>query len=136
MNNYKIEQMEQVGSIVGAVFANVGITTVDLLLENTKTPTQRYTLAEKTGITESTILKYANMADLFRVDGIGIEYSELLESSGVDTVVELSNRIAENLLEKMSEINEKYGLVIKLPTLSQVENWIIDAKLLPRQIEY
>ena len=136
MNNYKIEQMEQVGSIVGAVFANVGITTVDLLLENTKTPTQRYTLAEKTGITESTILKYANMADLFRIDGIGIEYSELLESSGVDTVVELSNRIAENLLEKMSEINEKYGLVIKLPTLSQVENWIIDAKLLPRQIEY
>ena len=136
MNNYKIEQMEQVGSIVGAVFANVGITTVDLLLENTKTPTQRYTLAEKTGITESTILKYANMADLFRVDGIGIEYSELLESSGVDTVVELSNRIAENLLEKMSEINEKYGLVIKLPTLSQVENWIIEAKLLPRQIEY
>ena len=131
MNNYKIEQMEQVGSIVGAVFANVGITTVDLLLENTKTPTQRYTLAEKTGITESTILKYANMADLFRIDGIGIEYSELLESSGVDTVVELSNRIAENLLEKMSEINEKYGLVIKLPTLSQV-----DAKLLPRQIEY
>ena len=136
MNNYKIEQMEQVGSIVGAVFANVGITTVDLLLENTKTPTQRYTLAEKTGITESTILKYANMADLFRIDGIGIEYSELLESSGVDTVVELSNRIAENLLEKMSEINEKYGLVIKLPTLSQVENWIIEAKLLPRQIEY
>ena len=136
MNNYKIEQMEQVGSIVGAVFANVGITTVDLLLENTKTPTQRYTLAEKTGITESTILKYANMADLFRIDGIGIEYSELLESSGVDTVVELSNRIAENLLEKMSEINEKYGLVIKLPTVSQVENWIIEAKLLPRQIEY
>ena len=136
MNNYKIEQMEQVGNIVGAVFANVGITTVDLLLENTKTPTQRYTLAEKTGITESTILKYANMADLFRIDGIGIEYSELLESSGVDTVVELSNRIAENLLEKMSEINEKYGLVIKLPTLSQVENWIIEAKLLPRQIEY
>lgn len=136
MNNYKIEQMEQVGSIVGAVFANVGITTVDLLLENTKTSAQRYTLAEKTGITESTILKYANMADLFRIDGIGIEYSELLESSGVDTVVELSNRIAENLLEKMSEINEKYGLVIKLPTLSQVENWIIEAKLLPRQIEY
>lgn len=136
MNNYKIEQMEQVGSIVGAVFANVGITTVALLLENAKTSAQRYSLAEKTGITESTILKYANMADLFRIDGVGIEYSELLESSGVDTVVELSSRIPENLLEKMSEINEKYGLVIKLPTLSQVENWIIEAKLLPRQIEY
>lgn len=136
MNNYKIEQMEQVGSIVGAVFANVGITTVALLLENAKTSAQRYSLAEKTGITESTILKYANMADLFRIDGVGIEYSELLESSGVDTVVELSSRIPENLLEKMTEINEKYGLVIKLPTLSQVENWIIGAKLLPRQIEY
>lgn len=136
MNNYKIEEMEQVGSIVGAIFANVGITTVNLLLENTKTPTQRYSLAEKTGIMESTILKYANMADLFRIDGIGIEYSELLEASGVDTVVELSNRIAENLLQKMNEINERDGLVVKLPALSQVENWIISAKLLPREIEY
>lgn len=136
MNTYKIEQMEQVGTVVGAVFANVGITTVELLLENTKTPAQRYSLAEKTGIPESKILKYANMADLFRIDGIGIEYSELLESSGVDTVVELSNRIPENLLEKMSEINEKYGLVIKLPTLSQVVDWIIEAKSLPRYIEY
>jgi hypothetical protein len=76
------------------------------------------------------------MADLFRIDGIGIEYSELLEASGVDTVVELSNRIAENLLQKMSEINERDGLVVKLPALSQVENWIISAKLLPREIEY
>jgi hypothetical protein len=76
------------------------------------------------------------MADLFRIDGIGIEYSELLEVSGVDTVVELSNRIAENLLQKMSEINERDGLVVKLPALSQVENWIISAKLLPREIEY
>jgi chlorosome envelope protein I len=59
-----------------------------------------------------------------------------LEVSGVDTVVELSNRIAENLLQKMSEINERDGLVIKLPALSQVENWIISAKLLPREIEY
>jgi len=38
------------------------------------------------------ILKWVNMADLFRVKGIGQEYSELLEKAGVDTVRELRNR--------------------------------------------
>ena len=40
-------------------------------------------LAKQTGISESVILKWVNMADLFRVKGIGKQYSELLEKAGV-----------------------------------------------------
>ncbi len=35
------------------------------------------------------MLKWANMADLMRIRGVGEEYSELLEAAGVDTVKEL-----------------------------------------------
>ena len=38
------------------------------------------------------ILKWVNMADLYRIKGVGSEYSELLEAAGVDTIKELRNR--------------------------------------------
>ena len=101
------------------------------------TPQGRQRLAEKTGISESTILKWVNMADLFRVKGIGREYSELLEKSGVDTVKELRNRNAENLHAKMQAVNSAgRALVRKLPSRSQVENWIQGAKKMDPKIDY
>ena len=39
------------------------------------------------------------MADLFRIRGIGEEYSDLLKEAGVSTVVELARRNPENLYE-------------------------------------
>jgi hypothetical protein len=33
------------------------------------------------------LLRWVNMADLFRVKGIGEHYSDLLEAAGVDTVL-------------------------------------------------
>ncbi len=76
------------------------------------------------------------MVDLSRICGIGEKYSELLELSGVDTIVELSQRDSDNLFIKISEVNEEKDLTRKLPTLSQVEKWISDAKVLPRMLEY
>ncbi len=100
-------------------------------------PPGRKHLAEKTGINESTILKWVNMADLFRVKGIGSEYSELLEKSGVDTVKELRNRNAENLHTKMAAVNKAgRALVRQLPSRSQVEKWIQEAQKMDPKIAY
>ncbi|MEM2335986.1 MAG: DUF4332 domain-containing protein [Candidatus Bathyarchaeia archaeon] len=96
----------------------------------------RKELAEKTGISEKLILEWVNLADLFRIKGIGEEYSDLLEEAGVDTVVELSKRDPENLHAKILEINKEKKLVRKPPTLEQVKNWIEQAKKLPRKVEY
>ena len=99
------------------------------LLQQGCTREGRRSLAEKTGIEESSILKWVNMADLFRVKGIGSEYSELLERSGVDTVKELRNRNPENLHTKMQAVNAAgRALVRKLPALSQVDKWIKEAR--------
>jgi len=74
--------------------------------------------------------------DLFRVKGIGQEYSDLLEAAGVDTVVELGTRKPENLYEKLVEVNTAKKLVRKLPTAEAVKDWVEQAKKLPRKVEY
>ena len=51
-----------------------------------------------------------------------------LESAGVDTVPELAKRVPENLLKKMEEVNAAKKLVCKIPALSQVTDWVEQAK--------
>ena len=110
--------------------------TVEHLLEVCATPKGRKELAAKTGISETLVLKWANRADLARIKGVGSEYADLLEVAGVDTVTELATRKPENLLAKMSGVNEAKKLVRKMPVLSQVEDWVKQAKALPRVMTY
>ncbi len=125
---------------IGPTFAkklrNEGIKTTDELLEAGGTKNGRKELAEKTGIAERSILEWVNKADLFRIQGIGEEYSDLLEAAGVDTVVELARRNPENLHATLVGINEVKRLVRRVPNISSVEDWVNQAKLLPRKVEY
>ena len=136
MANYKIEEIEGIGSVLGKQLRDTGINNTDKLLENSKTPKQRKQLAEASGIAEKLILRFANMADLFRISGVGQEYSELLEKSGVDTVEELAQRKADNLTKKMETVNAEKNLTRRTPSLKEVEKWIEQAKTLPRALEY
>ncbi len=136
MANYKIEDLEGVGPVLGEKFRSSGVNNTDTLLKNVKTKKQRKDLAAATGISEKQILKFANMVDLYRINGIGSEFSELLEASGVDTVPELAMRNAENLTKKMEEVNETKKLTRRTPSLKEVTDWIAQAKELPRALEY
>lgn len=137
MSAYKISDIEGIGSSYAAKLNNANIKTTSALLKAGASKKGRNELAEKTGIDESLILKWVNMADLYRIKGIGSEYSELLEKAGVDTVKELRNRNAENLHAKIKEINSKgKELVRQLPGLNVVKSWIEQAKTLPPMITY
>ena len=136
MATYKVEEIEGIGPVLGEKLRAAGINTVDKLLENAATKKQRQSLAEETGISEKQILKFTNMADLFRLNGVGQEYAELLEVAGVDTVPELAQRNAANLTAKMEEVNAAKNLTRKTPSAAEVEKWIAQAKELPRVIEY
>ena len=136
MATYKVEEIEGIGPALGEKLRAAGINTVDKLLEKAATKKQRQSLAEETGISEKQILKFTNMADLFRLNGVGQEYAELLEAAGVDTVPELAQRNAANLTAKMEEVNEAKNLTRKTPSATEVEKWIAQAKELPRVIEY
>ena len=114
----------------------VGISTTEALLKAAATPQQRKELAAETGISPKLILEWANLADLFRVQGVGEEYSDLLEEAGVDTVVELAKRKPENLYAAIVEVNDRKKLVRRLPGLEQVKHWVAQAKKLPRTLHY
>ncbi len=136
MANYKVIEVEGIGEAYAAKLNAAGINNTDQLLEATRTKAMRAALAEKSGIEEKRILKFANMVDLFRIKGVGSEYAELLEVAGVDTVVELATRRADNLTAKMAEVNAEKNLVRSLPSQTMVEGWIAQAKELPRMLEY
>ncbi len=138
MADYKIEEIEGIGKVYGPKLRNAGITTVAALLEKGKNPKGRKELAEASGIDGTLILKWVNMADLFRIKGIGPQYSELLEKAGVDTVKELKHRVPEHLHVKMTEVNTKSGkpLVRILPKLTAVQAWIEEAKHLEPRLTY
>ncbi len=136
MANYKIENVEGIGEVLGKKFREAGIKDTDALLEHCKKPGQRKMLAEKTGVSPKLILRFANMVDLYRISGIGSEFSELLEAAGVNTIPDLARRNPANLLKMLSETNEKKKLARRVPTEKDVEKWIAQAKTLPRHIEY
>ena len=136
MTTLKIIDIEGIGPTYAEKLESIGINNSDNLLEQGKTPDGRKDLVEKTGISSKLIMEWVNLCDLIRIKGVGEEYSDLLEEAGVDTVVELATRNAENLHKKMLEVNEEKNLVRSPPTLDQVTDWVAEAKTLPRGIEY
>jgi predicted flap endonuclease-1-like 5' DNA nuclease len=131
-----IKDIEGIGETYKKKLNAVGVKTTDRLLEVGKTPKGRKELEQKTGIGHKLILEWVNLADLFRIPGVGEEYSDLLEEAGVDTVKELKNRKPDALWQKMKEVNDKKKLVRRLPSLKSVEKWVSLAKGLPPMVEY
>jgi predicted flap endonuclease-1-like 5' DNA nuclease len=134
--SYSIDEIEGIGPVYAEKLQAAGIRTTEAYLERAKDPKGRKALAEETGIDASRILKWANMADLMRINGVGEEYSELLEAAGVDTVKELKHRNAANLAAKMKEVNEDKKLVRQVPGEASVEKWVEQAKALPAMMTY
>ncbi len=131
-----LTEIEGVSTVYAQKLTDAGYATPEAFLTRCATRKGRKEVAAETGITDTLILKWANRVDLARVKGIGEQYSDLLEASGVDTVPELAQRNAANLYQKMLEINGDKRLVRKLPTESQVGDWIKEAGALPRVMEY
>lgn len=128
--SYRIEKIEGIGPANAKKLAKAGITTTAKLLTLCCDRKGRRATSETTNIDEKKLLKWANMADLMRISGVGEEYSELLEAAGVDTVKELRNRNAENLSAKMDEVNAKKKLVRSTPGAARVNKWVEQAKTL------
>ena len=131
-----IIDVEGIGPVYAEQLTAVAVHTTDDLLERGATEKGREDLEKVSGIGHALILKWVNRVDLYRIKGIGSEYSDLLEIAGVDTVPELAQRNAANLTETLAEANAARNLVRKLPTLEQVADWIAQAKQLPRVVQY
>jgi predicted flap endonuclease-1-like 5' DNA nuclease len=132
----KLEKIEGIGPKYAGQLRRAGVRSTNDLLRKGSTPVGRKQISKDSGISEKLVLEWVNHSDLFRIKGVGEEYADLLEEAGVDTVVELAQRKAENLFETMKKTNEKKKLVRQLPGISKVQDWVKQAKKLPRVIKY
>ncbi len=131
-----IKSIEGVGESFAKKLKDAGISGIGSLLKTCASSAGRKTIAEKTGISHTLLLQWVNRADLSRIKGVGSQYADLLEASGVDSVPELAQRNAENLFGKITEVNQAKKLVRQLPVQSQVADWIAQAKKLPKIVTH
>jgi predicted flap endonuclease-1-like 5' DNA nuclease len=132
----KIIEIEGIGPVFAEKLSKAGVLTVEGLLEKGASRSGRKNLSEDSGVDESKILNWVNKADLFRIKGIGPQFSELLEAAGVDTVKELRNRNAENLYAKLVEVQAEKKITRAVPALKQVVKFVEQAKNLPPIVTY
>ena len=132
----KITEIEGIGPVYQEKLAAAGVKTVEGLLEAGASKAGRKKIADESGLDESRILVWVNMADLFRINGVASQFAELLKAAGVDTVKELRNRNAENLHAKLVEVQEEKKITRSVPALSQVEDFIEQAKKLEPMVTY
>lgn len=131
-----ITMIEGIGEVYKGKLAEAGVSTVEGLLEKGASKSGRKSISEASGIDEGKILDWVNMADLFRINGIGSQFAELLKAAGVDTVKELRNRNAENLHAALVKTQEEKGLTKVVPALSKIEDFIEQAKGLDPVVTY
>jgi predicted flap endonuclease-1-like 5' DNA nuclease len=134
--DYKIIDIEGIGDVYAQKLIAAGINKVSELLEKCAAPKGRKALAEETGISEKLILKWTNHADLFRINGVGPQFAELLEAAGVDTVKEFRHRVAENLQPKLEETNAAKNICNRVPAVSEIQKMIDQAKELEPKVTY
>jgi predicted flap endonuclease-1-like 5' DNA nuclease len=134
--SYAIMDIDGIGPLMTEKLKKVGIRTTEKLLEAAKSAKGRKALAEKIGVDEKTIRRWANLVDRMRIKGVGEDYAKLLQVVGVDTVKELKYRNVAKLASAMREANKKNKLVRLLPSERRVQRWVDQAKQLPLKITY
>lgn len=132
----KLTDIKGIDEAIAEKLKSAGATTQESFLKVCGEKKGRKEVANATGLDEKEILGWLNRADLARIKGVSTQYADLLEIAGVDTVPELAQRNGANLFAKMEEINADKAMVEKMPTGAQVEDWVAQAKALPRAIHY
>jgi predicted flap endonuclease-1-like 5' DNA nuclease len=132
----KLTDIKGLSDAQAETLKGAGVTTQEKMLEMCGEKKSRKEIASSTGLDEKELLEWLNRADLARIKGVSTAYADLLELAGVDTVPELAQRNGANLHAKMVEINDEKSFVQQMPSASQVEGWVTQAKELPRAIHY
>jgi predicted flap endonuclease-1-like 5' DNA nuclease len=133
----RIEEVEGIGPAYAGKLTAAGVATTDQLLERGARPAGRQAIADATGISAMLILEWVNHADLWRIDGVGSEYSDLLEAAGVDSCAELARRNAANLAQTFQEVDAaRPNWIRRIPSEETISGWIEQAKSLDRAVSH
>ena len=78
----KIIDIEGIGPAYAAKLTKAGVRSVEGLLKKGASDKGRKEIAAASGIEHTLILGWVNRADLYRIKGVGAQYSDLLEKAG------------------------------------------------------
>jgi len=132
--SHKISEIKGLDPKVAAKMQQAHINTVDDLVNQTQTSHQRTELANQLGVPPSQLTGWLNRANLMRLKGVGTEMANLLEDCGVDSVKELQHRKADMLATKLKETNDAKHITGHVPSHTQVQAWIEEARILAAQL--
>lgn len=129
-----IKTIEGIGPLRGRLLNNMGVRTVDDFLRLGSTMAGRQSIARRLDVSYTMVLSWVYRGDMLRVRGVGRQYSELLESAGVSSVADLSNRNAFALWQTLRGVNREKRLVRRVPPRQTVEIWVYNAKKLDLKV--
>lgn len=125
-----------IGEVYYGKLLAAGVPTQAELLRQGATVQGRKEIGKRADIDPSLILRWVNHVDLMRISGVNESLADLLEDSGVDTVLELSKRVPENLHNKIQETHAQNRSGLPIPSLDEVRNWITQARELPPMVTH
>lgn len=133
----KIQDVEGIGPVYTEKLQAAGVRTTEDLLDQGASAAGRERLARTTGLTTRQLLEWVNHVDLMRIDGVGSEYSDLLEAAGVDSCAELAQRNPANLAQTFQEIDAaRPDWIRRVPSEATVIGWIEQAKTLGKVVTH
>jgi predicted flap endonuclease-1-like 5' DNA nuclease len=137
LDRMNVVDVEGIGPAHAQALASIGIATTGDLLRAGATHGERERIAEATGISGKLIRDWVDKVDLMRVPGVGPQYSDLLEAAGVDSPAELAQRNPANLAITLQEVvAARPGIVRRVPTESEIAEWVAEAERLPKVVQH
>lgn len=115
--------------------ADMGIHSVDDMLQQGKTRKQREDIASKTGVTQGEILELAKLADLTRLGAVKAVRARLYYDAGFDTIAKIAEVTADELIKVTSEFIERTGFKGIPPLPKEAENAVKTARNLSVGLE-
>ncbi|MEB3164272.1 MAG: DUF4332 domain-containing protein [Prochlorothrix sp.] len=110
---------------------SLGIHTTRHLLQQTRTPQQRQALALAVEVRPQIIHKWASLADLAQVPGVGCQYCGLLLHAGIASAAQLAQCQPPTLQRQVSRLHQVLLQRRDLcPSLTVVQQWIAQARRL------
>ena len=112
-----------------------GISYTHQLLREAGSAEQRRRLAERSRMDELALLRLVRRADLARVKGVGAIFADMREMIGVDQVATLAEQDPLDLRARLYQLNAAERLARRAPTPAEVQQWICQARALPRLVD-
>lgn len=114
----------------------LGVATTRDMLDAGRTPQQRRSLAERSGLPAEVIEDLVHLADLSRIEGVKGIRARLYVDAGVDTLDKLAAWEPGALRAYLVEWVARTGFEGVAPLPKELENTISAARGLPRMVQY